>query len=161
MLQTYPGFVDNTLDQEGNWIPCSSYGFHSLLVTRVPQVDTVNLMRQSKNSNIYFVNKTWKTTKSCSCLRCSFTSTILSPVFRVPFCPAGLSSRMCLIKMPLITSPLLRRLPIPRPPTMLIPRDLPGSLKSSTLRKRTNLSFIRFYFLLLQMIISKRQRRCC
>lgn len=65
----------------------------------------------------------------------SFTSTILSPVFRVPLCPAGLSARMCLIKIPLITSPLLRRLPIPRPPTMLMPRDLPGSLNSSTLRK--------------------------
>lgn len=64
-----------------------------------------------------------------------FTSTIRSPVFRVPFCPAGLSSRMCLIKMPRITSPELSRLPIPRPPTILIPRDLPGSRKSSTLRK--------------------------
>lgn len=27
--------------------------------------------------------------------------------------------------------------------------------------ERTNLSFIRFYFLLLQMIVSKRQRWCC
>lgn len=61
------------------------------------------------------------------------TSTIRSPVFSVPFLPAGLSSRMCLIKIPLITSPLLRRLPIPRPPTMLIPSDLLGSLQSSTL----------------------------
>lgn len=61
------------------------------------------------------------------------TSTILSPVFKVPFLPAGLSSRMCLIKIPLITSPLLKRLPIPRPPTMLIPSDLLGSLQSSTL----------------------------
>lgn len=61
------------------------------------------------------------------------TSTIRSPVFSVPFLPAGLSSRICLINIPLITSPLLRRLPIPRPPTMLIPSDLLGSLQSSTL----------------------------
>lgn len=61
------------------------------------------------------------------------TSTILSPGFKVPFLPAGLSSRTCLMKMPLITSPLLRRLPIPRPPTMLMPKDLLGSLQSSTL----------------------------
>lgn len=59
-----------------------------------------------------------------------------SPVFRVPFCPAGLSSRMCLMKMPLITSPLFSRLPIPRPPTMLMPRDFPGSRNSSTLEGR-------------------------
>lgn len=89
----------------------------------------------------------------------SFTSTILSPVLRVPFCPAGLSSKICLIKMPLITSPLLRRLPIPRPPTMLIPRDLPGSLKSSTLRKHTNHSFHLFVFA--QLSISKLQHLCC
>lgn len=63
------------------------------------------------------------------------TSTILSPGFKVPFFPAGLSSRTCLMKMPLITSPLLRRLPIPRPPTMLMPKDLLGSLQSSTLQK--------------------------
>lgn len=61
------------------------------------------------------------------------TSTILSPGFKVPFFPAGLSSRTCLMKMPLITSPLLSRLPIPRPPTMLMPKDLLGSLQSSTL----------------------------
>lgn len=61
------------------------------------------------------------------------TSTILSPGFKVPFLPAGLSSSTCLMKMPLITSPLLRRLPIPRPPTMLMPKDLLGSLQSSTL----------------------------
>lgn len=61
------------------------------------------------------------------------TSTILSPGFKVPFLPAGLSSRTCLMKMPLITSPLLRRLPMPLPPTMLIPKDLLGSLQSSTL----------------------------
>ena len=74
-------------------------------------------------------------------LKYFFTSTILSPVFRVPFCPAGLSSRMCLIKMPLITSPLFSRLPIPRPPTILIPRDLPGARKSSTLMKVRMLDF--------------------
>lgn len=65
------------------------------------------------------------------------TSTMRSPVFRVPFCPAGLSSRMCLMKMPLITSPLFSLLPIPRPPTMLMPRDFPGSRKSSTLKGGT------------------------
>lgn len=41
------------------------------------------------------------------------------------------------MKMPLITSPLFSLLPIPRPPTMLMPRDLPGSRKSSTLEGRT------------------------
>ena len=56
---------------------------------------------------------------------------------------------MCLIKMPLITSPLLSRLPIPLPPTILIPRDLPGSLKSSTLWKASILPcsiFPNFHF---------------
>lgn len=70
------------------------------------------------------------------------TSTILSPVFKVPFLPAGLSSRICLINMPLMTSPLLRRLPIPRPPTMLIPRDLLGSLQSSTLQRKIDCIYI-------------------
>lgn len=67
------------------------------------------------------------------------TSKILSPVFSVPLRPAGPSSRMCLIKMPLITSPLLRRLPMPRPPTILMPRDFPASLCNSTLSKHTKI----------------------
>lgn len=70
---------------------------------------------------------------NCSKRHSDGTSTIRSPAFSVPFLPAGLSSRICLIKIPLMTSPLLRRLPIPRPPTMLIPNDLLGSLQSSTL----------------------------
>lgn len=41
------------------------------------------------------------------------------------------------MKMPLITSPLFSLLPIPRPPTMLMPRDFPGSRKSSTLKGRS------------------------
>lgn len=41
------------------------------------------------------------------------------------------------MKMPLITSPLFSLLPIPRPPTMLMPRDFPGSRKSSTLKGGT------------------------
>ena len=73
------------------------------------------------------------------------TSTTLSPVLRVPLRPAGLSSRTCLMKMPLITSPLLRRLPMPRPPTMLMPRDLPGSRCSSTLRGTHTHNSIKLY----------------
>lgn len=53
LLQTYPGFVDNTLDQEGNGVACPPYGFHSLFVTRIPQVYSVNLktMERSKDSS--------------------------------------------------------------------------------------------------------------
>lgn len=62
------------------------------------------------------------------------TSSILSPVRRVPLCAAGLSGLMCLMKIPLIISPLLSLLPMPLPPIMLIPRDWPGARVSCTLK---------------------------
>lgn len=61
------------------------------------------------------------------------TSSILSPVRRVPLCAAGLSGLMCLMKTPLIISPLLSLRPMPLPPIMLMPRDWPASRISRTL----------------------------
>lgn len=62
------------------------------------------------------------------------TSSILSPVRRVPLCAAGLSGLMCLMKTPLIIPPLLSLRPMPFPPIMLMPRDWPGARVSCTLR---------------------------
>lgn len=66
----------------------------------------------------------------------SHTSSILSPVRRVPLCAAGLSGLMCLMKTPLIISPLLSLRPMPLPPIMLIPRDWPGARVSRTLKHK-------------------------
>jgi len=62
------------------------------------------------------------------------TSSILSPVLRVPLSAAGLSGLMCLMKTPLIISPLLSLRPMPLPPIMLMPRDWPGARVSRTLK---------------------------
>lgn len=82
-----------------------------------------------------------------------FTSSILSPVFKALVLPAGLSSKTCLIKIPLSSSPFFRRFMTVCPPTMLIPRDTSGSLKISTLRKKIGGSFKSFkqFYLKLQM----------
>lgn len=64
------------------------------------------------------------------------TSSILSPVRRVPLCAAGLSGLMCLMKTPLIIPPLLSLRPIPLPPIMLMPRDWPGARVSWTLEHK-------------------------
>lgn len=64
------------------------------------------------------------------------TSSILSPALRVPLCAAGLSGLMCLMKTPLIISPLLSLRPMPLPPIMLIPRDWPTARVSLTLKHR-------------------------
>lgn len=47
---------------------------------------------------------------------------------------AALFTEMCFMKMPRLISPLLRRQPMPRPPTTLMPRLSPLVLISVTLR---------------------------
>lgn len=73
---------------------------------------------------------------TCQVHMCTQTSRILSPTLREPLCAAGLSGLMCLMKTPLIISPLLSLRPIPLPPMMLIPRDWPGARVSRTLKHR-------------------------
>lgn len=121
--------MDDTLDQEGDGVACFPDGLHRLLVAGVPEVHAAHLSEGHQGSPGPLLGEGNPAGK--------LTSTMRSPVFKVPFCPAGLSSRMCLMKMPLITSPLFSLLPIPRPPTMLMPRDFPGSRKSSTLKGGT------------------------
>lgn len=143
MTVTHPRPVDDTLDKEGDGVAGFANRLHRLLMAGVSEVDPVHLVKHRQRRTVLShyeasLEHFWEE----GFMICVFfppkwlilTSTILSPVFSVLFCPAGLSSRMCLMKMPLITSPLLSRLPIPRPPTILMPSDLPGSRKSSTLR---------------------------
>lgn len=70
------------------------------------------------------------------CLRLQRTSSILSPVRRVPLCAAGLSGLICLMKTPLIISPLLSLRPMPLPPIMLMPRDWPAARVRRTLKDK-------------------------
>lgn len=49
---TYPRFVDNTLDQEGDGVARFANSLHCLLMASISQVDPVHLVKDMRIQNV-------------------------------------------------------------------------------------------------------------